>query len=190
MSSARRSPLAPLVLILGIAAGRTDALARDTAKSWEVGGYTLISKYAGGTHIDNGFGFGVRGGYHLKDIHELEGSLDRTSADATNQPGVSDDLTKFNIDYLRIFLVKGHEKMTPFASFGVGLVKVDNGTESDSSTAYRIGGGFKFYFKPRVAFRFDVKAYRWHGDGNVVPRDPFFSMDAAFGVAFLVGGAK
>jgi len=190
MSPARRSLLAPLALILGFAAGRTDALARDTVKSWEVGGYTLIGRYAGGTGLDNGFGFGVRGGYHLKEIHELEGSLDRSSSDDQNLPGVSDDITKFNIDYVRIFLLKGHEKMTPFATFGVGVIKVDNGMESDSSTAYRTGGGFKYYFKPRVAFRFDVKLYRWHGDGNTVPQDPFFSMDATFGVAFLVGGAK
>ena len=186
----RRALVASLILILGIAVGRTDALARDTDKSWEFGPYVLVGRYANATSFDTSFGFGVRGGYHLRAIHVLEGSLDLTSADHKDVPGVSIDINKFSVDYVRVFLVKGHEKITPFASFGLGVTNVDDGTNSASSTSYRAGGGFKFYFKPRVGFRFDVKAYRWHGDGKVAPQDPFFSMDATFGVTFLVGGAK
>jgi Outer membrane protein beta-barrel domain len=185
-----RTLLAPLVLILGIAGSRTDTLARDTEKSWEFGANALVSRYAAASTLDNGFGFGVRGGYHPKAIHELEGSLDRASADSTELAGVSYDITKLNFDYLRIFLVKGHEKMTPFASFGLGLTNVDNGSKSSTATSYRTGGGFKYFFKPRVGLRFDVKVYRWHGDNHVLPGQPFFSMDATLGATFLVGGAK
>ena len=185
-----RTLLAPLALILGFAASRTDALARDTEKSWEFGANAMVSRYAAASTLGDGYGFGVRGGYHLKAIQELEGSLDRANSDSSEVKGLSYDITKFNFDYVRIFLVKGHEKMIPFASFGLGVTNVDNGTKSALATSYRTGGGFKYFFKPRVGFRFDLKIYRWHGDNHVLPGQPFFSMDATFGATFLVGGAK
>jgi hypothetical protein len=186
-----RTPLALVVLILGTVLGQSDALARDSDKSWEFGAYALVSRYAAASRIDNGFGFGARGGYHPKAIHELEGSLDRTSADNTKLSSISYDITKLSVDYLRIFLLKGREKIAPFAAFGVGVTNVDNGADSTTATSYRAGGGFKYYFKPRAGFRFDIKIYRWHGDGTVLPRDdPFFSVDATFAATFLVGGAK
>ncbi len=190
MSPVRRRPFALLVLILGTTLGRWDALARESDKSWEFGAYALVSRYAAASNIDNGFGFGARGGYHFKAIHELEGSLDRASAVNSNLSSISEDVSKLSVDYLRLFLLKGHEKITPFASFGVGVTNVDNGTDSTASTSYRFGGGFKYFFKPRAGFRFDLKIYRWHGDGNVVPQDPIFSVDFTFAATFLVGGAK
>lgn len=185
-----RRLIALLVLVLGTALGRSDALARDTEKAWEFGGYAMVSRFAESSNIDPGFGFGARGGYHFKAIHELEASLDLVTADDKALQGIEYDVTKFSVDYVRLFLIKGHEKMTPLASFGLGLVNVDDGTDSTSSTAYRVGGGFKYFFTPRVGFRFDVKVYRWHGDGDVLGRDPFFSMDSTFAVTFLAGGAK
>jgi outer membrane protein with beta-barrel domain len=179
-----------LVLVLGIALDRTDVLARDTEKTWEVGGYALVGRYSASSNIDNGFGFGARGGYHFKATQVLEGSFDRASADNVDLKSVKYDINKLSFDFLRIFLVKGHEKMIPFASFGVGMINVDSGGDSTTSTAYRAGGGFKFFFKPRVGFRFDLKIYRWHGDGTVVPHDSFFSMDATFGATFLLGAPK
>jgi len=191
MSSARRRVLpALLVLILAAAFCHADAFGRDTEKSWEFGGYALVSRYAGGTKINNGYGWGARGGYHVKAIHEFEGSFELLGADNNVLSSVKYDVTKLSADYLRIFLVKGHEKMTPFASFGVGVIGIDNGTDSLTSTSYRVGGGFKYFIKPRGGFRFDVKMYHWHGDGTLVLRDPFFSMDVSFAATFLVGGAK
>jgi Outer membrane protein beta-barrel domain len=187
----RRAPQALLAIILGAALGRSDVLARDTDKSWEVGAYIIASRYAGASNMDNGYGFGVRGGYHPKAIHELEGSLDQASADNSQVSGISYDITKLNVDYVRVLLLKGREKIAPFAVFGVGLVNVDNGNDSITHTAYRAGGGFKYFFNPRVGFRFDVKIYRWHGGGTVLPGDePFFSADATFAATFLIGGAK
>jgi hypothetical protein len=186
----RRRLLAPLVLLLGIVSIRNDALARDTDKSWEFGAYVPVSRYAAATDIDTGVGFGVRGGYHLTATHVIEGSFDSVSADQVNQTGVKFDVQKFNVDYVRVLFVKGHEKMTPFATFGVGAIDIDDGTKTGSSTAYRAGGGFKFFLKPRIGFRFDVKIYRWHGDGKVLMGRPYFAMDATFGATFLFGGAK
>jgi len=191
MPSVRRpSLLASLVLLLGIVSIGNEALARETDKSWEFGAYAPVSRYAAATNIDVGSGFGVRGGYHFKATKVLEGSFDSVSADHVDLPGIKFDVNKFSVDYVRIFLVKGHDKMTPFASFGVGAINVDNGTDKGTSTGYRAGGGFKFFFKPRVGFRFDVKVYRWHGDGTVLAGRSYFAMDATFGATFLVGGAK
>ena len=186
----RRTLLGSLVLLLGIVSGRHEALARDTDKSWEFGAYLPVSRYAAATNMDVGTGFGVRGGYHLKAIHLIEGSFDSVSADHVKVSGIKFDVNKFNVDYVRVFFVKGHDKMTPFASFGVGSINVDNGTDKGNSTGYRVGGGFKFFFHPRVGFRFDVKVYRWHGDGSVLEGRSFFAADATLGATFLVGGAK
>jgi outer membrane protein with beta-barrel domain len=185
-----RRLFASAILIVGIAAGCTRTLARDTEKSWEVEPYVLVGRYANAADIDTGFGYGVRGGYHVKAIHELELSLDWVSADDTELPGVTIDVSQYSFDYARIFLIKGHDKMTPFASFGLGIINVDDGTESASSTSYRVGGGFKYYWQPRFALRFDVKVYRWHGNGHVTTSDPFFSMNVGLGVSFLFGGTK
>ena len=179
-----------LVVILAAGLDRTVALARDTDKSWELGAYLSMTRYAAGTRMDNSNGFGLRGGYHFKAVNELEGSLDLQSANDSKLKGVSYDITKISVDYVRNFLIKGHEKITPFATFGAGLIGFDNGDDNGTSSAYRVGGGFKYFFKPRVGFRFDVKLYRWHGDGTVLVRDPFFSADATFAVTFLVGGGK
>jgi len=165
-------------------------MARDTEKSWEFGAFVLASKYAGGTKIGNGVGWGGRGGYHFKAIHELEGSFDSTSANNSRVSSITYDVTKFSADYLRMFLIKGHDKMIPFATFGLGILGIDNGTDSLTSSAIRFGGGFKYFIKPRGGFRFDLKAYHWHGDGVLVNRDPFFSVDFTFAATFLVGGSQ
>ena len=191
MSSVRRHLLsALLILVLGSAWSRSASLARDSDKSWEFGAGLMTSRYAGGSNIDNGTGWTVRGGYHFKAIHELEGTFDRSSADDLHVTGLSYDITKLSVDYLRNFLVKGHEKMTPFAFFGLGIMKLDNHTDSMSTESERFGGGFKYFIKPHGGFRFDVKIFHWHGDDKVAPRDPFFSMDVTLAATFLVGGAK
>ena len=38
--------------------------------------------------------------------------------------------------------------------------------------------------------RFDVILWRWHGQGDLTPRDPYYSLDATLGASFLLGGAK
>jgi hypothetical protein len=189
MSPARRRVLsALLIVILAAALAPGPAIAKDMANAWEFGAYTLVSRYAGSAHMDNGVGWGVRGGYHRKATSEFEGSLDMLRSANVKISSIHYDVTKLSGDYLRNFLIKGHDKMIPFASLGLGIVKVDDGSDSTNSTAFRAGGGFKYFIKPRGGFRFDVKMYRWHGDGTVLPRDPLFSMDVSFAATFLVGG--
>ena len=191
MSPARRRVLpACLVVILAAALGPAHVFARDTDKTWEFGAYVVSSKYAGGSHIDTGVGWGARGGYHFKAMHELEGSYDLVSANNSRVSGLTYDVTKISADYLRMYFIKGHEKMIPFATFGLGIIGIDNGTDSLSSTSIRFGGGFKYFVKPHGALRFDLRGYHWHGDGTVTNRDPFFSIDFTLAAAFLVGGGK
>ena len=187
-----RRRIAPVLLLLAlaIALGAPDATARDTDKSWEFGAYAMASRYSNSTNFDSAPGFGVRGGYHLKAIHELEVDFDVATADHSAVPNVEYDVTKYGVSYLRMFLIKGHEKMTPFALFGLGYLTADDGTGSANSAVYRAGGGFKYWFTPHVAFRFDARIWRWHGNGQLVVRDPFYSFDATFGVTFLAGGTK
>jgi len=191
MSPVRRLVL-PVVLIIALAAVLRPgvALAHDMDKTWEFGGYVMATRLSEGTGIDTGIGWGGRGGYHRKATQEFEASVDTFSASDRNLSSVNYDVTKFRADILRVFMIKGHEKMLPFASFGAGTMTVDNGSATDSTWLLGFGGGFKYWVKPRGGFRLDVKVDRWHGDGKVVGRDSFFLMDVTFGATFLVGGGK
>lgn len=192
MLSAPRRPLVPVLLALAIAllAGPPVAVARDAEKTWEFGPYAMVSRYNNATNFKSTPGFGARGAYHLKAIHEIEVDFDKATADHAQLKNIQFDVTKFGAGYVRNFLIKGHEKMTPFAMFGLGWVTVDDGTNSEGSTVYRTGGGFKYWFTPHVGFRFDARIWRWHGNGVVVVQDPFFSLDAILGMTFLTGGTK
>ena len=191
MSPARHRILpALLIFILAAALGPARAFAKDTEKSWEFGAFYMISRYAGSTNMNDGYGWGARAGYHVKAIHEFEGTLDVASASDAKVSDVTFDVTKFSADYMRVYILKGHEKMIPYASFGLGIMKVDNGTDTGNSMDFRLGGGFKYWIKPHGGFRFDVKMYRWNGDGKVIPSDSFYAVDWIFSATFLVGGPK
>ncbi|HEU4401222.1 MAG TPA: outer membrane beta-barrel protein [Candidatus Polarisedimenticolia bacterium] len=190
----RRYGIIPMLLVAGTILGGSPSLARDSDGAWEFGGYAFTAKYDNSSKIDNTPGFGVRGAYHFKAERELEIDYDRGTGDTTdtNLPGVTYDVTKYTVNYLRNFIVKGSEKMVPFLSFGAGKIRVDRSdlSESVDRTLLRVGGGFKYFFSPRIAFRLDLKGYRWRGDPPVTPAPSFFSFDATVGVAVLVGGGK
>jgi hypothetical protein len=190
MQRARRRPAILAIVILGTALVTPPILARDTDRSWEAGAYFQYITVDNSSGLEEAPGFGVRGGYHLKAIHELEIDFDSATADDQVIDGLEYDIQKYSFGYLRNFLVKGHDRVVPFAAFAIGIIDYDNGTEGDSSIFYRFGGGFKYYFTPRVGFRFDLKPYRWRGDGVVIPRSPFWTFDATAGVTFLLGGAS
>lgn len=192
MPPARRRRFVPVLLVLALALllGPPVAVARDADKSWEFGPYTMLSRYNNATLFKSALGFGARGAYHLKAIHEIEVDFDMATADHAKLQNIQFDVTKFGVGYVRNYMIKGHDKMTPFANFGLGWVTVDDGTDSEGSTVYRGGAGFKYWFTPHVGFRFDARIWRWHGKGEVVLRDPFYSFDAVFGMSFLMGGTK
>jgi hypothetical protein len=190
MQRAWRRPVIVAIVIVGTAVCAPEVPARDTDRSWEVGGYLSYTTVDNSSGLKEASGFGVRGGYHLKAVHEIEVDFDTTTADDQVLNGIEYDIQKFGAGYVRNFMVKGHEKVVPFAAFGIGLIDYDNGTDGDSSIFYRFGGGFKYFFTPRVGFRLDVRPYRWRGDGPVIPRSPYWAFDATAGVTVLFGGAK
>jgi len=186
----RRFVLVLPILMLATALGAGTAHARDNEKQWEVGAFGTESRYSNSTNIKSAAGYGLRVGYHLKANVEIELDYDKATSDSANQANVSYDVTKYVPTVVRIFQPKGHEKMAPFVVFGLGRLGIDGKASSENSTVYKAGGGLKYFVSPRIGIRFDAFMWRWHGHGDILPRNPFYSFDATLGVAFLLGGAK
>ncbi len=191
MSPARcRFALVLPILVLAVALGMGAAFARDTEKQWEFGAYGVDSRFSNSSNLKSSVGYGLRFGYHVKANSEFELDYDSLSTDSTNLANVSYDVDKYVATYLRIFQPKGRQKMAPFVVFGLGRMGLDSQGTSENSTVYKTGGGLKYFISPRIGIRFDVLFWRWHGHGDLVSRDPFYSADADLGVTFLLGGAK
>src|SRR3989442_9003679 len=187
-----RCRLVPVLPILMVATtlSATAAFARDSEKQWEVGVYGVDSRYSNSANLKTAPGYGLRAGYHVKAIHEFELDYDKTSSDSVNLANVSYDIAKYVATYLRIFQPKGKEKLAPFVAFGLGRMGLDSRAGSESSTVYKAGGGVKYFFSPRVGIRFDALMWRWHGHGELVGRNPFYSFDAGLGGTYPFGGEK
>src|SRR5262245_49144240 len=99
----RRVWLAVPLILAGVLSPRSDSLAAVAEKTWEIGGFAHLSRFASSTNIDIGYGVGGRAGYYFKPIHQLEGTVDRLSADNKEVSGVTMDVTKLSVDYVRIF---------------------------------------------------------------------------------------
>jgi outer membrane protein with beta-barrel domain len=201
LRAVRRSGVILSVLLGGLILEEGPSLARDSEGAWEVGAYTTFSTYSGVTEIEAAFpGFGLRGGYHFKAIHELEVDLDRVDSDHKKDSTIQFEIFKTAVNYVRNYLPKGKEKMAPFITFGLGTIKVTReqdpaapGTDAKvdhSSTMLRLGGGLKYFYTPKVGFRFDSKIYHWRGDDVVVPRKGHYSFDLTLAATFLFGGEK
>ncbi len=190
MHRALHRPAAVLFLLaLGAVWPGSTALARNEDGSWEVGAYVLNSSFDNDSTIEDGFGGGVRGAYHFQAKHALEIEIDSVQGENTFT-SVDVDVLKYSIGYLHNHFIKGHEKAIPFTTFSVGVVDLDDGTETSTSTLYRLGGGVRYWFTDHVGFRLDARIYRWRGDGTIVPRQGVFSFDMAVGMTFLFGGAQ
>lgn len=178
------------ILMLATALGAGASYARDSEKQWEFGAFGTESRYSNSTNVKSAGGYGLRVGYHLKANVEFELDYDKASSDSVNVANVSYDITKYVPTVLRIFHPKGHDKMAPFVVFGLGRLGIDSQAASENSTVYKAGGGMKYFFSPHIGIRFDAFLWRWHGHGEILPRNPFYSFDANLGVTFLFGGAK
>jgi hypothetical protein len=123
----------------------------------------------GATQLDSDTGFessatslAVRGGYFFNPKIELEGQLSN-STDTQNVSGTNFDGT------FRMYMVNGvynfqtPKDIVPYVLAGLGMM--DNevkatgfATASDSSTAYQVGAGSRFFFgkAKKAAFRVDL----------------------------------
>jgi hypothetical protein len=179
-----------MFLLAGAALGSPGPMARNSDGAWEFGAYFVNSKFDNTSEIANNQGFGVRAGYNLKAVHEVEIDLDSASGEHVSIQGINFDVKKYTINYVHNFLPKQNEKWVPLVTFGLGKINVDDGTDSINRTVLRAGGGFRYFFTPHVGLRLDAKIFRWRGEPPVTPPPSFFSFDATVGVTFTLGGAK
>jgi opacity protein-like surface antigen len=154
-----RRVLSPLVLLALVCSA--PAMAAIDTGNGEIG-----FDY-GDTQLDNDTGFnsatslGVRGGYFVSKNFELEGQA-ASAKDSIDVSGTSVDGT------FRQYMVNGAynfntpNQIVPYVLAGVGMadneVSALGSTASDSSMAYQVGAGSRFFFgKTRTAaFRVDL----------------------------------
>lgn len=119
--------------------------------------------------IDDDVAYGFRVGYKFTPSWALAGSFMFERADLitgsdeflgdTNVLGTI-DITSAEIGFEGTF---GHARLAPLFDAGVGVVSLDPDSQnmrSDTDFAFHVGTGFKLFFSPDVAFRFD---FRGHG---------------------------
>lgn len=155
------------------------AAAQGTGGSIElspVAGYWFGDTLAKGTTgvfpfdvtIDDAPAYGFRLAYRFNPNVALEGFLSRSRADLVTgadelfggQEKIGEiDLSTGEIGVEGSF---GHSRMVPFVAGGVGIMRLDpkiEGTSADNQFVGYLGGGFKLFFTPQIALRFDA---RWH----------------------------
>ncbi|MCU0292337.1 MAG: outer membrane beta-barrel protein [Thermoanaerobaculaceae bacterium] len=119
--------------------------------------------------IDDAPQYGFRLAYRFTDNWALEGFLSRGRADLVT--GSSDlfggsnkigtiDITTGELGFEAGF---GHSRLVPFLAGGIGMTNLDPSLSSMSSETRftgNFGTGFKLFFTPQIALRFD-----WRGHG-------------------------
>jgi hypothetical protein len=154
------------------------AFAQGTAGSIELTptvGYWFGDTLAKGTTafpydvtIEDATAYGLRMNYRISSGWAVEMLLNHSRADldqggdalfgGTRKVGEIDlDTAEFGFEG-----AFGHSRMVPFIAGGIGGMRMDPstaGASSDTRFVGNFGGGFKLFFTPQVALRFDA---RWH----------------------------
>ena len=194
LASTRRGVLILAAGALALAAPTGATAAEIPGKTWEVGPYVVNSIYDNDSLLSDTVSLGVRGGYFFKPQHGIELTFESQSTDeATQGSDETIDLEKYLFDYVYNFKTKKPDsKLAPLLIFGFGKMAYEgnnsSGTHvSDSTTLIQSGGGVRVMFKPWIAMRVEGKLYHYHGDGVLLPRDPYFGFDIDLGVSFFIG---
>jgi hypothetical protein len=166
-----------VVLVLALCAGGASAQGTaDTVELTPVVGYWFGDTLAQGTTgtfdfdvtIDDDVAAGLRLAYKFTENWALDGVLVRESADLVTGHdelfgGESKiggiDLTTAEIGFEGSF---GHSRLVPFIGGGIGAMHLDPdlaGMSSDTRFVANFGAGFKLFFTPRLAFRFDWRGH-------------------------------
>lgn len=119
--------------------------------------------------IDDAPQYGLRVAYRFTDNWALEGFLSRGRHDLVTgreelfggRTKIGDiDLTTATLGFEVGF---GHSRLVPFLAGGIGAQRLEpnlSGMSSDTQFVGSFGTGFKLFFSPQVALRFD-----WRGHG-------------------------
>jgi len=155
------------------------ALAQGTANTVELTplvGYMFGDTLARGTTstfdfdvtIDDATAYGLRAGYRFNENWGLEGTLIHERADLVTGHGElfggqstigQIDVTTGEIGVEGSF---GHHRFVPFLAGGIGATVLDPrlaGMSSDTRFTVGLGTGFKLFFTPKLALRFDWRAH-------------------------------
>lgn len=183
-----------IVLVLVLALSAPAAFAQGVAGSVELTptvGYWFGDTLARGSisnvdfdmTIDDAPSYGVRAAYRFTDNWAIEGFLTKSRADLVtgHKELFADRSTIGHIDLttaeLSMEVGFGHSRFVPFLAGGVGAQRLAptltitdprfSNPSSDTRFVGNFGGGFKLFFTPQVALRFD-----WRGHSvNVGSRD-------------------
>ena len=155
-----RRLIIPAVALLFVL--NSPALASFGQRNGEVGVGLAMTQLDSSTYDDTATGFGVRGGYNITKLFELEGQLSRASA-SFDVDSVGDlDMDSTTLFVNGVFNFHPRPTIVPYALVGLGNTSVEvegsGVSEDDSSTAYQFGGGSRFYFgkEKKMAARVEV----------------------------------
>lgn len=139
-------------------------------RSWELTGYGGIRVYDKDVlFMDSGFLAGGKLAWFPHPNIGVEGTISFSSADTnfedapssldTSDAASSIDVTEVRIDAVYQFLYDMEQRVVPYLSAGVGQFVFDAGGTGLDEPQLTInwGGGLKFFFNERVAFRVDVR---------------------------------
>lgn len=205
------------LLIIGMLLVAGSSFAQGTAGTVELtptAGYWFGDTLARGStdafefdvNIDDAMAYGLRVSYRFTDNWALEGFLSRSRADLSTGHGelfggkdkVGDiDLTVGELGFEGSF---GHSRLVPFLAAGIGAMNLDpdlQGMSADTRFMANFGGGFKLFFTPQVALRFDWRGHfvnigdrhedcDWWDDHNCGYNDEWITFtEVGLGLAFV-----
>jgi hypothetical protein len=169
--------LLPVVLVL--VAASPFAAAQGTSGSVELtptAGYWFGDTLSQGTTgifdfdvtIDDAPAYGLRLGYRFSPNWALEGYFGQMRADLVTgddelfagQEKIGEiDLTTAEVGVEGSF---GSARLVPFLAGGIGAMRLDpdlSGASADTRFVGNFGGGFKLFFTPQIALRFDARIH-------------------------------
>jgi hypothetical protein len=167
------------MIFIGLCLLAVSALAQGTAGTVELtptAGYWFGDTFTKGSinginvdlRIDDAPAYGVRIAYKVTDTFAIDGLLVHSRADLSTGQGAlfggRDKVGNMDLNTGEIGLEAafGHKRFVPFIGTSVGAMNMDPdlaGLSSETRFVAALGAGFKLFFTPQVALRFDWRAH-------------------------------
>lgn len=167
------------IIMCGLAAGASAQGTAGTVEFTPTVGYWFGDVIARGATsaftfdvtVDDAPQYGFRLAYRFTDNWALEGMLSRGRADLVtgrkelfggqNKLGTI-DITSGELGFEVGF---GRSRLVPFMAGGIGAMRLEpnlQGMSSDTRFSANFGAGFKLFFSPQIALRFDWRGHSVH----------------------------